>query len=235
MPTATKEVIISNKLGLHARPAMQFVDLANRFTSDILVHKAGEEPADADGKSVMQMIILAAVEGTPLLIEAKGEDADEALRGSANWWRVGSARNKIVGRVFAAGASIAARAQVVSPLGWREIETKGRACSAAISLRAADSLLADDSRAPTVRGEFRAFMEIRKGIGVSPGVAISTAIVLDAEDLAVPRRQLAPGDVPAEIERFKKAIDQSAAEVEAAQQRHDARTAKMSPAFSNFT
>jgi phosphocarrier protein HPr len=79
MPTACREVFIVNSLGLHARPAMQFVDVANQFKSDVKVHKGGEEPAEADGKSVMQMIILAAVEGTPLRIEAEGEDAEEAV------------------------------------------------------------------------------------------------------------------------------------------------------------
>ena len=79
MPTASREIIVSNKLGLHARPAMQFVDAANQFSSKITVHKGGEEPCDAGGKSVMQMIILAATEGTPLRIEADGEDADQAV------------------------------------------------------------------------------------------------------------------------------------------------------------
>ena len=79
MPTISRQVTIANKLGLHARPAMQFVDLANRFSSEISVHKGGDEPADADGKSVMQMIILAAVEGTPLRIDATGSDADAAV------------------------------------------------------------------------------------------------------------------------------------------------------------
>jgi phosphocarrier protein HPr len=77
--TVSREVIIRNKLGLHARPAMQFVDIANQFKSDVRVHKGGEEPVDADGKSVMQMIILAATEGTPLRIEAEGEDAEQAI------------------------------------------------------------------------------------------------------------------------------------------------------------
>lgn len=80
MSTACIQTLVKNKLGLHARPAMQFVDLANQFTSDIRVIKGGEEPAEADGKSVMQMIILAAVEGTPLTIEASGDDAAEAVR-----------------------------------------------------------------------------------------------------------------------------------------------------------
>ena len=43
------------------------------------MHKGGEEPGEADGKSVMQMIILAASEGTPLRIEADGDDAEEAV------------------------------------------------------------------------------------------------------------------------------------------------------------
>jgi phosphocarrier protein HPr len=79
MPSASREIIVSNKLGLHARPAMQFVDLANSFKSDITVQKFGEEPGEADGKSVMQMIILAATEGTKMRIDASGEDAEEAV------------------------------------------------------------------------------------------------------------------------------------------------------------
>jgi phosphocarrier protein HPr len=79
MATATREIVVSNALGLHARPAMQFVDLANTFQSRVSVHKGGEEPADVDGKSVMQMITLAATQGTPLRIEAEGEDAEAAV------------------------------------------------------------------------------------------------------------------------------------------------------------
>ena len=79
MPSAARDIVVSNKLGLHARPAMQFVDVANQFRSVVLVKKGGEEPAEADGKSVMQMIILAATEGTPMRIEAAGDDADEAV------------------------------------------------------------------------------------------------------------------------------------------------------------
>jgi len=80
MPIASKQIVVSNSLGLHARPAMQFVDLANTFTSKVTVYKGGEEPAEADGKSVMQMIILAATEGTPIRIEADGDDAERAVK-----------------------------------------------------------------------------------------------------------------------------------------------------------
>lgn len=79
MSSISRQVTVLNKLGLHARPAMQFVDVANQFSSDIMVRKGGDDPVDADGKSVMQMIILAATEGTPLQIEASGEDAEKAV------------------------------------------------------------------------------------------------------------------------------------------------------------
>ena len=49
-------------------------------------------------------------------------------------------------------------------------------------------------------------MEIKKGIGVSPGVVISTAVVLDAEDLVIPKRQIEPAQAQAEIERLGKAV-----------------------------
>jgi len=58
---------------------MQFVDLANRFKSNVRVIAYGNTVQEADGKSVMQMIILAAVEGTRLRIAADGEDAQAAV------------------------------------------------------------------------------------------------------------------------------------------------------------
>ncbi|HEY1685548.1 MAG TPA: HPr family phosphocarrier protein [Tepidisphaeraceae bacterium] len=75
----SKQVTIQNKLGFHARPVMQFVDLANQFQSEIHVSKGGEEPADADGKSVMQMLTLAATMGTELRLDADGPDAETAV------------------------------------------------------------------------------------------------------------------------------------------------------------
>ena len=69
-------VHILNKLGLHARPAMAFVDTANTFKSDVRVSKAGHA---VDGKSIMQMMMLAAVKGTELLLEAEGPDAQAAV------------------------------------------------------------------------------------------------------------------------------------------------------------
>ena len=79
MPHVSRSVTVLNALGLHARPAMQFVDTANQFAADIMVRKGGDEPENADGKSVMQMIILAATQGTPLTLEATGDDAEQAI------------------------------------------------------------------------------------------------------------------------------------------------------------
>src|SRR3954470_17919493 len=56
-------------------------------------------------------------------------------------------------------------------------------------------------------------MEIRKGIGVSPGVVISTAVVLDAEALVIQKRTVAPADIPAEHQRLGHAIAQTIVEL----------------------
>ena len=71
-----RQVTIQNKLGLHARPAMQFVDVANQYQSGIKVCKGDQT---VDGKSIMQMMMLAATAGTVLKIVAEGDDAAKAL------------------------------------------------------------------------------------------------------------------------------------------------------------
>ena len=79
MSTFVKEVVVSNSLGLHARPAMQFVELANTFEAVIVVQKLGDGACEVDGKSVMQMITLEATQGTRLVIRADGGDAPAAV------------------------------------------------------------------------------------------------------------------------------------------------------------
>ena len=73
---AKQEFTILNKLGIHARPAAQFVKTANRFQADIFVEKDGEE---VDGKSIMGLMMLAAGNGSMIIITAEGLDADVAL------------------------------------------------------------------------------------------------------------------------------------------------------------
>ena len=76
--TATAKVTIDNKLGLHARPAMIFVETASAYQSAITVRRLdSREPVD--GKSIMQMMMLAATQGTKIEITATGSDADDAL------------------------------------------------------------------------------------------------------------------------------------------------------------
>ena len=69
-------VEIRNEEGLHMRPAMKFVDVANRFDSTITV-SCGDN--SVDGKSIMQISMLAAIKGTKLNIKAQGSDADKAI------------------------------------------------------------------------------------------------------------------------------------------------------------
>ncbi|CAB4244575.1 Phosphocarrier protein HPr [Methylacidimicrobium sp. AP8] len=78
---AEAEVVICNKLGLHARPAAMFVKVANRFVSNVQVEKEGEA---VNGKSIMGIMILAANQGSRLKISAKGPDAAAAVAALCN-------------------------------------------------------------------------------------------------------------------------------------------------------
>ena len=71
-----RTVRISNKYGLHARPAAEFVKLAGRFRSNIAVRKAEVE---VNGKSIMGVMMLAAEHGSEITIHAAGEDAEQAV------------------------------------------------------------------------------------------------------------------------------------------------------------
>ena len=70
------QVEVKNTDGLHMRPAMQFVDIASQFECDITV---SNEQTSVDGKSIMQISMLAATVGSKLNIKAEGPDAQEAL------------------------------------------------------------------------------------------------------------------------------------------------------------
>ena len=72
----TKELTIINKLGIHARPAAQFVKLASKFDADIVVEKDGEE---VDGKSILGLMMLAVGQGSKRPITADLKDEQEAL------------------------------------------------------------------------------------------------------------------------------------------------------------
>jgi phosphocarrier protein len=76
LATAQREAKVVNKYGLHARPAMQFVEIANRFSCKIEVSNGA---LTVDAKSIMAVMRLAATKGTVLRIVADGEDAESAV------------------------------------------------------------------------------------------------------------------------------------------------------------
>ena len=74
MAKIEKEITITNKLGLHARPAAEFVKAASQSQSEIYITKDGER---IDGKSIMGILTLEAHCGTKIVLEVDGEDAEE--------------------------------------------------------------------------------------------------------------------------------------------------------------
>jgi len=74
--TASRELTVLNKLGVHARPAALFVKTANKFVSNITVEKDGEQ---VNGKSIMGLMMLAAGQGSKLVVIAEGPDAEAAV------------------------------------------------------------------------------------------------------------------------------------------------------------
>lgn len=71
-----KEYVVSNRLGLHARPASLFVKTTGRFQSNVKIFKGNQE---IDGKSIMGLLMLAAGPGTPLKIRVDGSDEAELV------------------------------------------------------------------------------------------------------------------------------------------------------------
>jgi phosphocarrier protein len=73
---AEREVRIRNQLGMHARAAVKFVQLANQYRSEVKVRKDGN---DANGKSIMGLLTLVAAVGSTMTISCEGEDAEKAV------------------------------------------------------------------------------------------------------------------------------------------------------------
>ncbi len=71
-----KKAKVVNKLGLHARPAMQIVQTANRFQSRILIEKDGNR---VEANSILDLLTLVAPPGTELTVIAEGPDEEEAV------------------------------------------------------------------------------------------------------------------------------------------------------------
>ena len=74
----SKDLVVSNPLGIHARPASVFVQTATGFASDVSVTNL-DTSSTADGKSVMSMLMLSAPQGTRIRLDVSGEDAVTAM------------------------------------------------------------------------------------------------------------------------------------------------------------
>ena len=72
-----ENILIINKLGLHARAAAKFVGVANQYGCKVGVGL--DEESQVDGKSIMQVMMLAASKGTEICISCEGEQADDAM------------------------------------------------------------------------------------------------------------------------------------------------------------
>ncbi|MFH1879148.1 MAG: HPr family phosphocarrier protein [Candidatus Omnitrophota bacterium] len=71
------EIVIKNRTGLHARPAAIFVQIANKYESDITIIKDDQE---VNGKSIMGILMLAAERGSKIILTADGSDEEAAMR-----------------------------------------------------------------------------------------------------------------------------------------------------------
>jgi len=76
-----KRITIKNKLGLHARAAVKFVNMANRFGASVKIVKDGNE---IDGKSILGILTLAATQGSEILLLVAGKDEDSAFKALAD-------------------------------------------------------------------------------------------------------------------------------------------------------
>jgi phosphocarrier protein len=81
MTMLEKKIAIKNKLGLHARAAVKFVNLANRFGASVKIVKDGSE---IDGKSILGILTLAAIQGSEIMLLVSGKDEDSALKALAD-------------------------------------------------------------------------------------------------------------------------------------------------------
>jgi phosphocarrier protein len=78
---ASRTVTIINRKGLHARPAASFVKLASQFDCKIRIQEGDK---NVDGKSIMGMMMLAASQGTQIIIRTEGKDETHAIESLSN-------------------------------------------------------------------------------------------------------------------------------------------------------
>ena len=76
----TRQTTIANVTGLHARPASDFIAAANKFNSEITIRRLqGEEPEEANAKSIVHLLTLGLSQGEDVEISAEGDDEQPAV------------------------------------------------------------------------------------------------------------------------------------------------------------
>ncbi len=81
MARAERDVQVRNRLGMHARAAVRFVQIANGYKSEVKVVKDGQE---ANGKSIMGLLTLVAAHGVTMKVVCEGDDAEQAVTALAD-------------------------------------------------------------------------------------------------------------------------------------------------------
>ncbi|MES1165810.1 MAG: HPr family phosphocarrier protein [Verrucomicrobiota bacterium] len=81
MARSERDVQVRNRLGMHARAAVRFVQIANGYKSEVKVVKDGQE---ANGKSIMGLLTLVAAHGVTMKLVCEGEDAEQAVTALAD-------------------------------------------------------------------------------------------------------------------------------------------------------
>lgn len=74
--SVTKELVVQNKMGIHARPAAMIVRITNKFKAEVFVEKDDEQ---VNGKSIMGLMMLAAGKGSKVKFIATGDDAPQMV------------------------------------------------------------------------------------------------------------------------------------------------------------
>ncbi|MEH1784773.1 MAG: phosphoenolpyruvate--protein phosphotransferase [Nostoc sp.] len=184
-PTREIRLIVSNRLGLHARPAAQFVATAARFQSQILVRNLTRNTQLVRGDSINQVTTLGVRQGHELAIAATGSDADEAL--------------EALQALFANNFGEAARSCCSNKEGLPNPEGEDR-----VVLNSPPVFHHEVT--PTAHGEL-------SGIAASPGVAIAPVIHYQPTHIIVTQYHIE--DVESEWQRLQTAIHTAQQEIQA--------------------
>ena len=219
------EVVVAIEQGLHARPADLLAREARKWQSRI---ELVADQQRADGKSILELLTLAAEAGTRLVVEATGPDAREAARGDRRPLRPQFQRTTTTIRNPDRAARAGTRARPPGRRGPQaehdQTEHQGAATQPpgaspagivdrSVRPRSGHARSPRAMRPRSRRADCAPMLKLQ-GIAVSPGVTIGEALVLDSEGFRIPRRFVERSAVDTELERLAHAVAETAREIE---------------------